>query len=56
MTASFFFCGFRENSSSSFLSSLVCPEVDSTLRHALSVSVSGLLLPHDVQRLIQELR
>ncbi|XP_017297069.1 ribonuclease P protein subunit p40 isoform X2 [Kryptolebias marmoratus] len=44
-----------ENSSSSFLSSFVCPEANTTLGHALSVSVSGLLLPHDVQRLIQEL-
>ncbi|XP_013888182.1 ribonuclease P protein subunit p40 [Austrofundulus limnaeus] len=45
-----------ENSSSSFLSSLVCPEADSRLRHALSVCVSGLLLPDHLLRLIQELR
>ncbi|XP_047445953.1 ribonuclease P protein subunit p40 [Mugil cephalus] len=45
----------RDNSSSSFLSSLVCPEPKTTVR-ALSVSVLGLLLPQDVHRLIQELR
>ncbi|XP_037537886.1 ribonuclease P protein subunit p40 [Nematolebias whitei] len=45
-----------QNSSSSFLSSFVCPETDAMLSCALSVSISGLLLPQDVQRLIQELR
>ncbi|KAM6918640.1 ribonuclease P protein subunit p40 [Xenentodon cancila] len=45
-----------QNSSSSFLSSLVCPEPKTTLAHALSVSVSGLLLPQDIHRLIQQLR
>lgn len=45
-----------ENSSSSFLSALVCPEPKMTLNRALSVSVSGLLLPQDVHRLIQEIR
>ncbi|XP_020515179.1 ribonuclease P protein subunit p40 [Labrus bergylta] len=45
-----------ENSSSSFLSSLVCPEPRTTVSRALSVSVCGLLLPHDVHRLIQEIR
>ncbi|CAI5677180.1 unnamed protein product [Oreochromis niloticus] len=45
-----------ENSSSSFLSSFVCPEPNTMHRHALSVSVSGLLLPHDIHRLLQELR
>ncbi|XP_018534628.1 ribonuclease P protein subunit p40 [Lates calcarifer] len=45
-----------ENSSSSFLSSLVCPEPKTTLSRALSVSVCGLLLPQDIHRLIQELR
>uniref|UniRef100_A0A1A7WX32 Ribonuclease P 40 subunit n=1 Tax=Iconisemion striatum TaxID=60296 RepID=A0A1A7WX32_9TELE len=44
-----------ENSSSSFLSSFTCPEPNNTLSHALSISICGLLLPHDVQRLIQEL-
>ncbi|XP_044224318.1 ribonuclease P protein subunit p40 isoform X2 [Thunnus albacares] len=45
-----------ENSSSSFLSSLVCPEPTVTASRSLSVSVCGLLLPQDVHRLIQELR
>lgn len=45
-----------ENSSSSFLSSFICPDPKTTLRHALSVSVRGLLLPHDIHRLLQELR
>ncbi|KAF3698484.1 Ribonuclease P protein subunit p40 [Channa argus] len=45
-----------ENSSSSFLSSLVCPEPKTILSQALRVSVCGLLLSQDVQRLIQELR
>ncbi|XP_045907181.1 ribonuclease P protein subunit p40 [Micropterus dolomieu] len=45
-----------ENSSSSFLSSLVCPEPKTTLSRALSVSVCGLLLPQDVHGLIQQLR
>ncbi|XP_028986991.1 ribonuclease P protein subunit p40 isoform X2 [Betta splendens] len=46
----------RDNSSSSFLSSLVCPEPKRTVSRALRISICGLLLPHDVQRLIQELR
>ncbi|KAF0046383.1 hypothetical protein F2P81_000016 [Scophthalmus maximus] len=46
----------RENSSSSFLSSLVWPEPSTTLNQALSVSVCGLLLPQDIHRLIQEIR
>ncbi|XP_008284179.1 ribonuclease P protein subunit p40 [Stegastes partitus] len=46
----------RENSSSSFLSSLVCPDPNTTLSSALRVSVCGLLLPPDIHRLIQELR
>ncbi|XP_068998319.1 ribonuclease P protein subunit p40 [Embiotoca jacksoni] len=45
-----------ENSPSSFLSSLVCPEPKTTVSRALSVSICGLLLPQDVHRLIQELR
>ncbi|XP_041804275.1 ribonuclease P protein subunit p40 [Chelmon rostratus] len=45
-----------DNSSSSFLSSLVCPEPKTTVSRALSVSVRGLLLPQDVHRLIQQLR
>ncbi|XP_040001919.1 ribonuclease P protein subunit p40 [Xiphias gladius] len=45
-----------ENSSSSFLSSLVCPEPKTTLSGALSISVSGLLLPQDIHRIIQEIR
>ncbi|XP_078101009.1 ribonuclease P protein subunit p40 [Sander vitreus] len=45
-----------ENSSSSFLSSLVCPEPNKKLSHALRVSVCGLLSHQDVQKLIQEIR
>ncbi|XP_062285543.1 ribonuclease P protein subunit p40 [Scomber scombrus] len=45
-----------ENSSSSFLSTLVCPEPSRTASQSLSVSVCGLLLPKDVLRLVQELR
>ncbi|KAM9844874.1 ribonuclease P protein subunit p40 [Aulostomus maculatus] len=45
-----------ENSSSSFLSSLVCPEPMTTASHVLSISICGLLVPQDVHRLIQELR
>ncbi|XP_068604682.1 ribonuclease P protein subunit p40 [Brachionichthys hirsutus] len=45
-----------ENSSNSFLSSLICPEPKTTVSRALSVSVRGLLLPQDVQRLIQQIR
>lgn len=54
--AELFFCGFSENSSSSFLSTLVCPEPMATAAQALRLSLSGLLLPQDLQRLIQELR
>ncbi|KAM7399933.1 hypothetical protein PAMA_004560 [Pampus argenteus] len=45
-----------ENLSSSFLSSLVCPEPMTAVSQLLSISISGLLLPQDIQRLIQELR
>ncbi|XP_041847492.1 ribonuclease P protein subunit p40 [Melanotaenia boesemani] len=45
-----------ENSSSSFLSSLICPEPSETLSRALSVSIHGLLLPQDIQNLVQQLR
>ncbi|KAG7523210.1 hypothetical protein JOB18_041858 [Solea senegalensis] len=45
-----------ENSSSSFLSSFVCPELKTVLSRALRVSICGLLLPPDVHRLIQEVR
>ncbi|XP_070701017.1 ribonuclease P protein subunit p40 isoform X2 [Pempheris klunzingeri] len=45
-----------ENDSSSFLSSLTCSEPKMTLSRALSVSVCGLLLPHDVHRLLQQIR
>ncbi|XP_040911753.1 ribonuclease P protein subunit p40 [Toxotes jaculatrix] len=45
-----------ENSSSSFLSSFVCPEPKTTLSQALSVSICGLLLPEDIHRLIHEIR
>ncbi|KAI3374715.1 hypothetical protein L3Q82_021030 [Scortum barcoo] len=45
-----------ENSSDSFLSSLVCPEPKVTVSHALSVSICGLLLPQDIQRLIHQIR
>ncbi|XP_053294870.1 ribonuclease P protein subunit p40 [Pleuronectes platessa] len=45
-----------ENSSSSFMSSLVCPEPKTMLDKALSVSVCGLLRPQDVHRLVQQLR
>ncbi|XP_074484679.1 ribonuclease P protein subunit p40 [Sebastes fasciatus] len=44
------------NSSSGFLSSLVCPEPKTTASRALSVSVCGLLRPQDVHRLIQQIR
>lgn len=53
---SLFLCGFSQNSSSSFLSTLVCPEQKTTVSRALSVSVRGLLLPQDIHRLIQEIR
>ncbi|XP_042354336.1 ribonuclease P protein subunit p40 [Plectropomus leopardus] len=45
-----------ENLSSSFLSSLVCPEPKTTVSQALSISVCGLLCPQDVHHLIQQLR
>ncbi|KAM4728774.1 ribonuclease P protein subunit p40 [Anableps anableps] len=45
-----------ENLSSSFLSTLTCPEPKATLSRALSVSVCGLLLPQDVQHLVKQLR
>lgn len=45
-----------ENSSSNFLSTLVCPEPKTILSRALSVGVCGLLLPQDIQRLIDQLR
>ncbi|KAM9321721.1 ribonuclease P protein subunit p40 [Pholidichthys leucotaenia] len=45
-----------ENSSSSFLSSLVPPDPRTTTHNALSVSVRGLLLPQDVLRLLDKLR
>lgn len=44
-----------ENASSSFLSSLCCPDPQ-TVMSALSVSVSGLLLPEDLQRILKQLR
>uniref|UniRef100_A0A3Q2CWB1 Ribonuclease P/MRP 40 subunit n=1 Tax=Cyprinodon variegatus TaxID=28743 RepID=A0A3Q2CWB1_CYPVA len=46
-------CG---NSSSTFLSSLVCPEPQRSLSGALSVSLCGLLRPQDVWRLVEQLR
>lgn len=45
-----------ENSSSSFLSTFVCPEPKTMLSRALSVGVCGFLLPQDIQRLIDQLR
>ncbi|TWW73131.1 ribonuclease P protein subunit p40 [Takifugu flavidus] len=42
--------------SHSFLSSLACPEPKTAASCALSVSVCGLLLPHDIHRLIQQIR
>ncbi|MEQ2312053.1 hypothetical protein AMECASPLE_027065 [Ameca splendens] len=45
-----------ENLSSSFLSTLICPEPKTTLSQAVSVSVCGLLLPQDVQQLVEQLR
>ncbi|XP_068196096.1 ribonuclease P protein subunit p40 [Antennarius striatus] len=45
-----------ENAPDSFLSSLVCPEPNRRVGRAQSVSVCGLLLPQDVQRLVQQLR
>ncbi|XP_029930013.1 ribonuclease P protein subunit p40 [Myripristis murdjan] len=45
-----------DNESTSFLSTLVCPEPRAVLSRALRVRVSGLLLPQDVYRLIEELR
>ncbi|KAM3604454.1 uncharacterized protein V6R79_011206 [Siganus canaliculatus] len=45
-----------DSSSSSFLSSMVCPEPKTTLSRARSVSVCGFLLPDDVQRLVQSVR
>ncbi|XP_056266533.1 ribonuclease P protein subunit p40 [Pseudoliparis swirei] len=45
-----------ENSSSSFLSTLVCPEPRTRISRALRVSVCGLLRPQDVHRLIQQIR
>ncbi|KAK1875269.1 Ribonuclease P protein subunit p40 [Dissostichus eleginoides] len=44
-----------ENASSSFLSSFCCPDPQ-TVTSALSVSVSGLLLPEDLQRILKQLR
>ncbi|XP_030016295.1 ribonuclease P protein subunit p40-like [Sphaeramia orbicularis] len=45
-----------ENSSSSFLSTMVCPEPKTTASSALNMSVSGFLNPHEIHHLIQELR
>ncbi|XP_059200785.1 ribonuclease P protein subunit p40 [Centropristis striata] len=45
-----------ENSSSSFLSTLTCPEPKTAASGALIVSVSGLLRPADVLQLVQQLR
>ncbi|XP_076023804.1 ribonuclease P protein subunit p40 [Genypterus blacodes] len=45
-----------EKSSSSFLSSFLCPQPEEILSGALSVSVCGLLLPEDIHTLLQELR
>lgn len=50
------FCDFSENSADSFLSSLVCPEPKTMLSEALSISISGLLLPHHIHQLIQQIR
>lgn len=44
------------NSSSSFLSSLSCPDPKTPPSQVLSVSVCGLICPQDVHRLIQHLR
>ncbi|XP_054620732.1 ribonuclease P protein subunit p40 [Dunckerocampus dactyliophorus] len=45
-----------DNTSDSFLSSLAYPDMMNTAAQSLSFSVSGLLLPHDILSLIQELR
>lgn len=50
------FCDFSENSADNFLSSLVCPEPKTTLSEALSISISGLLLPCHIHQLIQQIR
>lgn len=47
---------FSESTSHSFLSSFACPEPKTTASSALSVSVSGLLLPQDVHRLVQQIQ
>ncbi|XP_017158996.1 ribonuclease P protein subunit p40 isoform X2 [Poecilia reticulata] len=46
----------RENSSSDFLSTLTCLEPEATVSRAMSVSTCGLLLPQDLQHLVEELR
>ncbi|XP_027875853.1 ribonuclease P protein subunit p40 isoform X1 [Xiphophorus couchianus] len=46
----------RENSSSDFLSTLTCLEPEATVSRAVSVSACGLLLPQDLQHLVEELR
>lgn len=53
---SLFFCVYSENSSSDFLSTLTCLEPDATISRAMSVSACGLLLPQDLQHLVEELR
>uniref|UniRef100_A0A3B5PTM6 Ribonuclease P/MRP 40 subunit n=1 Tax=Xiphophorus maculatus TaxID=8083 RepID=A0A3B5PTM6_XIPMA len=53
---SLFFCVYSENSSSDFLSTLTCLEPEATVSRAVSVSACGLLLPQDLQHLVEELR
>ncbi|XP_007541269.1 ribonuclease P protein subunit p40 [Poecilia formosa] len=45
-----------ENSSSDFLSTLTCLEPEATVSRAMSMSACGLLLPQDLQHLVEELR
>nr|XP_057924816.1 ribonuclease P protein subunit p40 isoform X3 [Doryrhamphus excisus] len=45
-----------DNTPDNFLSSLAYPELTNTVAQSTSLSVSGLLLPHNILLLIQELR
>ncbi|KAM4604976.1 ribonuclease P protein subunit p40 [Polymixia lowei] len=44
------------NRTSGFLSTFICPEPETLASQALRCSISGLLLPEDIYRLVEELR
>ena len=52
----FCFILYSDNTATSFLSTYTCPEPQIPVSHALLCTITGLLLPEDIYKLLQELR